>query len=118
MANPNIVNVTNIYGKTFASSLTTTDTSLLSNAAESGTVYKINSIFVSNIDGVDAAEVTVSVGSSSYFPIASTITVPSNSTLIVSSKDTAFYLEEGWDIKGFASADNDLNIVISYEVIS
>jgi hypothetical protein len=73
---------------------------------------------VSNVDGTNAAEVTVSVGSSTYFPIASTITVPSDSTLVVSAKDTAFYLEEGWGIKGFASANSDLNIVISYEVIS
>jgi hypothetical protein len=118
MANPNIVNVSTIFGKTFAGALTTSDTTLLSNSAASGTIYKINTIFVSNVDGTNAAEVTISVGTSTYFPIASTITVPSDSTLVVSSKDTSFYLEEGWVIRGFASANSDLTVVISYEVIS
>lgn len=119
MANPNIVNVSSIYGKTIATSVTTTLTALVSNSASSNKVFKINSILVSNIDGSSAADITVSYGvSGSQIPIASTITVPNDSTLVVLSKDTAIYLEEGNSIWASASANGDLVITISYEEIS
>lgn len=118
MANPNIVNVTSIFGKTFAGALTTSTVALLTNPADSGAIYKVNMVVVSNVDGATAAEVTLSIGSSVFFPIASTVTVPSDSTLVVSSKETSFYLEEGWEIRGLASANGDLNVIISYEIIS
>ena len=44
MANPNIVNVTSILGKSHQAALTTTlTTEILANAGSSGEVYKINS---------------------------------------------------------------------------
>ena len=87
MANPNIVNVTAIYGNTTYAALTTTLTTvLLSNAASSGKVYKINSIMVSNIDGTSAADVTVKLntsasGGGTSYSLASTISVPADATL-------------------------------------
>ena len=54
MANPNIVNVTSIYGQTTYAALTTTITTvLLANSAASGKVFKINSIMVANVDGTN-----------------------------------------------------------------
>jgi hypothetical protein len=62
MANPNIVNVTTIYGNTSSVSLTTTSaTSLVSNAASSGKVFKINSIVAANVDGTTAADISINV---------------------------------------------------------
>ena len=58
MANPNIVNVTSIYGKTDTFALTTASANLVT--ATANTVFKINSILVTNIDGTNAADVTVS----------------------------------------------------------
>ena len=50
MANPNIVNVTAIYGGTSNVSLSTTsETSVLNNAASSGTVIKVDNIVVAKI---------------------------------------------------------------------
>lgn len=119
MANPNIVNVSTILGKTFAANVTTILTSLVTNAAQSNKIFKINTILVANIDGSSAAEVTVSQGpTGSVVPIASTIVVPNDSTLVVLSKDTAIYLEEGSSIWASASANGDLTITISYEEIS
>ena len=121
MANPNIVNVTSILGKTLQAALTTTlTTELLANAAASGLVYKINNILVANIDGANAADASILITKSGGSPIAiaSTISVPADSTLVVSDKNTSFYLEEGDNIEGGASADNDLVVTISYEVIS
>ena len=115
MANPNIVNVTSIYGKTIGVALdTTTSTQLL--ACASNKLLKINSIIVANIDGTNNCDVSVEFynGSTAY-RLASTVMVPADSTLIVLGKDAPIYLEEGHSIRGGASAASDLEIVISYE---
>ena len=124
MANPNIVNVTQIYGKTTYAALTTTLTTvLLSNAASSGKVLKINSIMVANVDGTNAADVTVDIntsagGGGTSYALANTISVPADATLNLIDKNSSFYLEEDKSILGGASANSDLEVVISYEEIS
>jgi hypothetical protein len=124
MANPNIVAVTAIYGKTAYAALTTTlSTVLLANAASSGKVFKINSIMVANVDGTSSADVTVGIntlaaGSGTTYELAGTIAVPADATLSVVDKTNAFYLEEDKSIVGGASANGDLEIVISYEEIN
>jgi hypothetical protein len=124
MANPNIVNVTSILGETTYAALTTTLTTvLLANAAASGKVYKINSIMVANVDGTNAADVTVDIntaaaGSGTSYALASTISVPADATLNLVDKNSSFYLEEDKSILGGASANSDLEIVISYEEIN
>ena len=124
MANPNIVNVTDIRGKTTYAALTTTLTTvLLANAASSGKVFKVNSIMVSNVDGSTAADVTIDIntaaaGSGTSYALANTISVPADATLSVVDKTNSFYLEEDKSILGGASANSDLEIVISYEEIN
>jgi hypothetical protein len=124
MANPNIVNVTDIRGKTTYAALTTTLTTvLLANAVSSGKVFKINSIMVANVDGTNAADVTVDIntaaaGSGTSYALAHTISVPADATLNLIDKNSSFYLEEDKSILGGASANSDLEIVISYEEIS
>jgi hypothetical protein len=123
MANPNLVNVTNINGKTFGNVLTTSNAIIIANGSGSGNVLKINNIVVSNIDGAAAADVTIEYntaanGTGTPYRLASTISVPADASLIVTDKSTSFYLEENTSIKGFASANNDLEVVVSYEVLS
>jgi len=124
MAAPNIVNVTTITGKTTYAALTTTLTTvLLANAVSSGKVFKINSIMVANVDGTSAADVTVDIntaaaGSGTSYALANTIAVPADATLSVVDKTNSFYLEEDKSILGGASANGDLEIVISYEEIN
>jgi len=124
MANPNIVNVTTIYGNSSQTSLTTTSaTSLVSNAAASGKVFKINSIVVANVDGTSAADITVNVYSAAAlggtaFPIASTISVPADATLIVTDKTTSFYLLENQSIGATAGSASDLVVTASWEEIN
>lgn len=124
MANPNIVNVTTIYGNSSSTSLTTTSaTSLVSNAAASGKVFKINSIVVANVDGTSAADITINVYSQAAlggtaFPIASTISVPADSTLIVTDKTTSFYLLENQSIGATAGTASDLVVTASWEEIN
>ena len=118
MAAPNLINTSSIYGKTTAEDLTTGTLQLL--LCPANKVLKVNTIIVSNIDGTNAADATVgyhnNVGNSNY-ALASTISVPADSTLVVLSKDTSIYLEESDYIYGSASATGDLQIIISYEEI-
>lgn len=123
MAAPNIVNVTNINGKSFGNVLTTVNTIILANGASSGNVLKINNIVVSNVDGTNAADVTIeyntaAAGNGTPYRIASTISVPPDASLIVTDKTTSFYLEENTCIKGLASANSDLEVLVSFEVLS
>jgi len=124
MAAPNIVNVTTITGKTDQVSLTTTNaTAVVSNAASSGKVFKINSLIASNVDGTNAADITVSVYSEDDIggtatELVSTVSVAADSSLVVIDKNTALYLEEDMSIGATASAANDLKVVVSYEEIS
>ena len=57
MANPNIVNVATINGKTDTFALTTTSANLVT--ATANTVFKINSIMIANINGTKAAYVSI-----------------------------------------------------------
>lgn len=124
MANPNIVNVTTIYGNTSTTSLSTTSaTSIASNAAASGKVYKVNSIVVSNTNGTTAANITINVYSAAAlggtaYPIASTISVPANATLVVTDKTTSFYLLEDKSIGATAGTANYLTVTASWEEIN
>jgi hypothetical protein len=119
MAAPNIVNVTSIFGKTMGAALgTTTTTDILTCGANK--VLKVNSIIVANVDGTNAADVTVNFWDSSAaarYALASTITVPADATLVVIGKDNPIYLEESDQIEAGASAVSDLQIIISYEEI-
>ena len=64
MAAPNIVNVSSILGKTAVVALSSTSqTTLLSNAASSDDVLKVNMIQVANVDGANACDITIDVHS-------------------------------------------------------
>lgn len=126
MANPNIVNVTDIRGKTYLNEMSNGSHSImLNNTAGSNSVYKINVISISNGTG-SAANINVAIyrdpdgggaAPARYYDIANAVSIPANSTLVVTAKDTSFYLEEGDILTSFASAAN-LEIMVSYEIIS
>jgi hypothetical protein len=124
MAAPNVVNVATITGKTAVTSLTTTNASLVvENPASSNKVFKINSLIVSNVDGTNAADITIGLYSEDNIggtatEIVSTVSVPADASLVVISKDTSIYLEEDKSIGATASVANDLKVVCSYEEIS
>jgi len=120
MANPNIVNVTTIQGKTAAVAVTTTATALVSNAASSNKIFKLNVLTIANIDGANAATVNVDIfkNQTTAFRLAQVIVVPAGSTLVVISKDTSVYLEENDSLRVTASANSRLEAVCSYEEIS
>jgi len=120
MAAPNLKSPTTITGITTSVGIgTTAIVGILTNAAGSNKVYKINSIFAANVDGAAAAEISLSIlrnGTETY--LAKTIAVPADATQILSTKETYFYLEENVGIRAQAGAANDIDITISYEEIS
>lgn len=117
MAAPNIVGVSLITGKTAVQAVTTTPTAIVSNGATSNMVFKVNALYVANVDGVSAADITVSiVRGATTTRIASTVSVPADATLDIISK--SIYLEEGDSLRLTASANGDLEAVCSYEEIS
>ena len=130
MANPNIVNVTAIYGvTTYLTPGGTTALVLLPNTASSGLVYKINQIVVSNTTA-SAANATVAVytngavaqnsapaGGTAY-PVVSAVSVPANASLIAVDKTTAIYLMEGTSISITSGTASSLTFTISYESIA
>jgi hypothetical protein len=124
MAAPNIVNVTTITGKSAVVDLTTTNATLVvENPAASNKVFKINSLVVSNVDGTNAADITIALYSEDNIggtatQIVSTVSVPADASLIVIDKNTSIYLEEDRSIGATAGAANDLKVVVSYEEIS
>ena len=127
MANPNIVSVTSIKGESvgFALSATTT-TSLMTVASDK--IVKINRITCANVDGTNAADLTLFVAKANFTPdgvsnfdtsgdfhLAKTVSVPADSTLVL--LDTPIYLMESDVLKGGAGAASDLDLFVSYESI-
>ena len=123
MANPNIVSVASIYGKTvYDQDIAATAASLVSNAASSGKILKINSLIIANIDGTNSADISVTLrnaaGGTIHSYLAWTVAVPADATLIVISKDTSIYLEEDMALYVQSSAAGDLSATCSFEEIS
>jgi hypothetical protein len=52
------------------------------------------------------------------YPIASAISVPANSTLIVTDKSTAFYLTENMSVGAVAGTASTIVVTTSWEQIS
>jgi len=117
MAAPNIVSVSTLTAKTAVQAIGTSATAIVSNAASSGKVIKINALYVSNVDGTNNAEINVDLyRSSTAYHIAKTVVVPADATLDVISK--AIYLEEGDSLRLTAGTASDLEAVCSYEELS
>jgi len=131
MANPIIAALTTLTGNTtYLTPSGTTAVVLLPNAASSGQVFRINQLVAANVDGTNAVDVTVSIytngavaqGSApsggTAFPIASTISVPADASLIVVDKTTAIYLQEDTSITVTSGTASKITYSISYEIIA
>jgi hypothetical protein len=131
MANPNIAAASSILGTTtFLTPSGTTAVVLLPNAASSNQVFKINQIVAANVNGSAAVDTTVALYSNgavaqgsapsggTAFPIASTISVPADASLVAVDKTTAIYLMEGQSIIVTSGTGSGITYSVSYEVIS
>jgi hypothetical protein len=119
MANPNIGTATNFYGRSNGLALTSSAQNITGTVA-ANRVFKVNSLIIANVNGSSAADVTVTWLDSSAavsYNLAFTISVPADATLVVLSKDTQIYLEEGDSISVTASANSVLHATVSFEEI-
>lgn len=123
MANPNIVNVTSIYGNTsylIPSSTSATTWTALTPA--SGTVNKIDNIVAANVTG-SVATVTVAInsaaaGAGTNYRLIYQVPVPANAAIVVADKSTAFYLGEAQSIVVTVGTASVIELTASYEAIT
>jgi len=134
MAAPNIVNVTTITGvTTFHAGIAVTTggrgslgiTTVVSNAASSGKVLKINSLVAAGIAATTGVTLQYfnninHVSASSTVSIGMTLSVPRFSTLALITKDNSIYLEENTSLGIFAQPNTGgtIDVVCSFEEIS
>ena len=131
MAAPNIVNVATITGvTTYIAGVSTVGTgngisTVVTNAASSGKVIKINCLVATAIG--DTTGVTVNhynsasqfTGAAATVSLASTMTVPTFSSLAVIDKTNSIYLQENEQLGVIAQSNaGTLDVVCSYEEIS
>lgn len=122
MAIPNIVNVSNIQGKSFGNTLTTSNAIVITNGITSGNSIKINNIVLANFSNsaatanVEYNRAAAGTGTASF--LISQVSIPSGASLIVTDKSTGFYMEEDTSLKAVSTTANALQIFVSFEVIS
>ena len=133
MAAPNIVNVTTITGvTTFHAGIAVTTggkgalgiTTVVSNAASSGKVLKINSLVAASIGSTTGVTLQYfnavnHASAASTVSIGMTMAVPTFSTLAIITKDNSVYLEENTALGIFAQPNTGtIDVVCSFEEIS
>lgn len=123
MANPNIVNVTSIYGNTtYLIPTGTTATTWTALTPAASTINKIDNIVACNVTS-SAATITVSInsaisGGGTAYRIAYQISVPPNASVILVDKTSAFYLGEAQSIVATAGTTSAIELTASYEAIT
>ena len=123
MANPNIVNVTSIYGSTnYLIPSTTAATTWTALTPASGTVNKIDNIVASNVTASNAT-VTVAInsaaaGAGTNYRLVYQVPVPVNASIVVADKSTAFYLGEAQSIVVTVGTASAIELTSSFEAIT
>lgn len=134
MANPNIVNVSSIYGNTAYVIPSTTgattswtyngSTSLTGLTPASNTVNRVTSITVANTSS-SAANATVAIGNNATFGSATVvsyfayqISVPPNSSLVVVDKTNSFYVTENQSVGVTSGTGSALTYTATFEAIT
>ena len=123
MANPNILNVTSIYGNTsYLIPAVTTAVTWTALTPTANTINKIDNIVAANVTGT-AANVTVAInsaaaGAGTNYRLVYQLPVPANAAVIVVDKSTAFYLGEAQSIVVTVGTASAIELTSSYEAIT
>jgi len=123
MANPNIVNVTSIYGNTsYLIPSTTSATTWTALTPAASTVNKIDNIVAANATA-SVATVTVAInsaaaGAGTNYRLVYQVPVPVNSSIVIADKSTAFYLGEAQSIVVTVGTASAIELTASYEAIT
>lgn len=118
MATPNLLSISAVLGRTRADLCTTSITTILQNLTASNELLRINAIYVTNISLNDEKVNLAFYRSSLTYYIVLNNPIPVGTTTILMDKNNGIYLEEGDALRIAASANNAIQYLISYEVIS
>ena len=117
MAAPNLIQVSSVYGKTTSTTIGTAVTALVSNPVASNKSYKINALYLANIDNVASARVSVDFyRSGTSIRIMDRSMIAPGDTVVAMTKDTGIYLEEGDSLRCYADQNGLVHVVLSYEI--
>jgi hypothetical protein len=123
MANPNILNVTSIYGNTsYLIPAVTTAVTWTALTPAANTINKIDNIVAANVTGTTAT-VTVAInsaaaGAGTNYRLIYQLPVPANAAVVVVDKSTAFYLGEAQSIVVTVGTASAIELTSSYEAIT
>jgi hypothetical protein len=123
MANPNIVNVTSIYGSSsYLIPSTTSATVWTALTPATSTINKIDNIVASNVTS-SAATVTVSInsataGGGTAYRIVNQVSVPPNASLIIMDKTTATYVGETQSVVVTVGTASAIELTASFEALT
>ena len=118
MANPNIVNVTTIYGNTGVLAVTTAYANVVQNPSSSGTLYKINNLIVTNAcTAAIAVNLQINQAGTNNF-VAANVSIPAAAVVVLLAKDSGLYLLEYSSLQINATSNGYITAVSSWEQIS
>lgn len=117
MTAPNLLALTQVYGKSTATNISTAVTVLLSNSYASSRSVKIVSLYVANVDVATAAKISVDFYRSSVsIRLIDRLQISPGNSLIAIDKNSALYLEEGDSLRCFSDQTDLMHVVVSYEI--
>jgi hypothetical protein len=122
MANPNIVNVTQIYGATSYLIPATSATTWTALTPATNYINKIDNIVASNVTS-SAATITLSInsatgGGGTAYRIAYQITVPPNASVVLVDKTTAIYVGESQSLVATSGTTSAIELTAAFENIT
>ena len=123
MAAPNLQAPTTVTGKTtYVYLSSTSETTLLSNAASSNRALRIANITVANTSATTSASIAAKIytaaSAGTGYALAATVTVPVGAVVILVGKENPVWLEEDKRITVTAGTANILDVVCSYEEVA
>ena len=121
MADPIILSLSTITGKTIGVGIQTTSlVGILTNSASSGKVLKINHLRVTNNSSTTSTSFNVIYKdtNNNSIGIASNFTIPVGAAIVVIDKDSLTYVEENCSIQVSVATTERLTVLVSYEELS
>ncbi len=118
MTTPNLLTASNCVGKTYTTSLSSSTVTMITNAASSNQLIKLNTILISNFSANVVSTTVIYNRNTVLTYLAGNVVVPANSTLVVLGKDTPLYIEETDSIQSSCNVGSATSFTCSYELIS
>jgi hypothetical protein len=119
MANVNLKTLTNVLGENASIADISTSAGAIV-TCNSNQVLKINSLYVSNIDGTNSANITADLhnGTSILSYLVKNTVVGAGGSINIITAGSPVYVTEGQSIRLTASVSGDLSGFVSYERIA